>query len=196
MRYDNNTQQNQSVYVLGQNKRTLTFYDYASVGISGGDKELTINSNQWSTHSDAMNNILSKFSGRTLSTTEENRIKSSVLPGGATLSLSVNSSNTRQIVVTTIQAYLTGSGKTQVDVTGGNSSLPTDRTQLESIHTELVSSVSGVASQAYIAQYICTGAKLNSSEMTGAQFVKAGDTFNGNGTTFSVDTKYHLFKIK
>ena len=192
MRYDNNTQQNQSVYVLGQNKRTLTFYDYASVGISGGDKELTINSNQWSTHSDAMNNILSKFSGRTLSTTEENRIKSSVLPGGATLSLSVNSSNTRHIVVTTIQAYLTGSGKTQVDVTGGNSSLPTDRTQLESIHTELVSSVSGVASQAYIAQYICTGAKLNSSEMTGAQFVKAGDTFNGNGTTFSVDTKYHF----
>lgn len=198
MRYDNNTQQNQSVYVLGQNKRNVTFYDYASVGISGGDKELTINSNQWSTHSDAMNNILSKFSGRTLSTTEENRIKSSVLPGGATLSLSVNSSNTRQIVVTTIQAYLTGSGKTQVDVTGGTSasSLPTDRTQLESIHTELVSSVSGVASQAYIAQYICTGAKLNSSEMTGAQFVKAGDTFNGNGTTFSVDTKYHLFKIK
>lgn len=196
MRYDNNTQQNQSVYVLGQNKRTLTFYDYASVGISGGDKELTINSNQWSTHSDAMNNILSKFSGRTLSTTEENRIKSSVLPGGATLSLSVNSSNTRQIVVTTIQAYLTGSGKTQVDKTLGTTTLPTDRTQLESIHTGLVSSVSGVASQAYIAQYICTGAKLNSSEMTGAQFVKAGDNFNGNGTTFSVDTKYHLFKIK
>lgn len=194
MRYDNNTQQDKKVYVLGQNTRTVTFYDYASVGISGGDKELTINSNQWSTHSDAMNNILSKFSGRTLSTTEENRIKSSVLPGGATLSLSVNSSNTRQIVVTTIQAYLTGSGKTQVDVTGGTStsSLPTDRTQLESIHTSLVSSVSGVASQAYIAQYICTGAKLNSSEMTGAQFVKAGDTFNGNGTAFSVDTKYHF----
>lgn len=196
MRYDNNTLTDRKVYVLGQTRRTVTFYDYASVGISGGDKDLTITSNQWSTHSDAMNNILSKFSGRTLSTTEENRIKSSVLPGGATLSLSVNSSNTRQIVVTTIQAYLTGSGKTQVDVTGGNSSLPTDRTQLESIHTELVSSVSGVASQAYIAQYICTGAKLNSSEMTGAQFVKAGDTFNGNGTTFSVDTKYHLFKIK
>lgn len=194
MRYDNNTQQDKKVYVLGQNTRTVTFYDYASVGISGGDKELTINSNQWSTHSDAMNNILSKFSSRTLSTTEENRVKSSVLPGGATLSLSVNSSNTRQIVVTTIQAYLTGSGKTQVDVTGGTSasSLPTDITQLESIHTGLVSSVSGVASQAYIAQYICTGAKLNSSEMTGAQFVKAGDTFNGNGTTFSVDTKYHF----
>lgn len=192
MRYDNNTLTDRKVYVLGQTRRTVTFYDYATVYISGGDPSLTINSNQWSTHSDAMNNILSKFSGRTLSTTEENRIKSSVLPGGATLSLSVNSSNTRQIVVTTIQAYLTGSGKTQVDVTGGNSSLPTDRTQLESIHTGLVSSVSGVASQAYIAQYICTGAKLNSSEMTGAQFVKAGDTFNGNGTTFSVDSKYHF----
>ena len=194
MRYDNNTQNNKSVYVLSQSRRTVTFYDYASVGISGGDKELTINSNQWSTHSDAMNNILSKFSSRTLSTTEENRIKSSVLPGGATLSLSVNSSNTRQIVVKTIQAYLTGSGKTQVDVTGGTStsSLPTDRTQLESIHTSLVSSVSGVASQAYIAQYICTGAKLNSSEMTGAQFVQPGQEFTGNGTRFSVDTKYHF----
>lgn len=194
MRYDNNTQNNKSVYVLSQSRRTVTFYDYASVGISGGDKELTINSNQWSTHSDAMNNILSKFSSRTLSTTEENRIKSSVLPGGATLSLSVNSSNTRQIVVKTIQAYLTGSGKTQVDVTGGTStsSLPTDRTQLESIHTSLVSSVSGVASQAYIAQYICTGAKLNSSEMTGAQFVQPGQEFTGNGTRFSTDSKYHF----
>ena len=196
MRYDSNVLTNSKVYVLGQTRRTVTFYDYATVYITGGSKDLTITSNQWSTHSDAMNNILSEFSGRTLSTTEENRVKSSVLPGGATLSLSVNSSNTRQIVVKTIQAYLTGSGKTQVDVTGGTNSLPTDRTQLESIHTSLVSSVSGVASQAYIAQYICTGAKLNSSEMTGAQFVKAGDTFNGNGTTFSVDTKYHLLKIK
>ena len=194
MRYDNNTLTDRKVYVLSQSRRTVTFYDYASVGISGGDKELTINSNQWSTHSDAMNNILSKFSSRTLSTTEENRIKSSVLPGGATLSLSVNSSNTRQIVVKTIQAYLTGSGKTQVDVTGGTStsSLPTDRTQLESIHTSLVSSVSGVASQAYIAQYICTGAKLNSSEMTGAQFVQPGQEFTGNGTRFSTDSKYHF----
>ena len=192
MRYDNNTQNNKSVYVLGQTRRTVTFYDYATVYITGGDKDLTITSNQWSTHSDAMNNILSKFSGRTLSTTEENRIKSSVLPGGATLSLSVNSSNTRQIVVKTIQAYLTGSGKTQVDNTGGTNSLPTDRTQLESIHTGLVSSVSGVASQAYIAQYICTGAKLNSSEMTGAQFVQPGQEFTGNGTRFSTDSKYHF----
>lgn len=196
MRYDNNTLTDRKVYVLGQTRRTVTFYDYATVYITGGSKDLTITSNQWSTHSDAMNNILSEFSGRTLSTTEENRIKSSVLPGGATLSLSVNSSNTRQIVVKTIQAYLTGSGKTQVDVTGGTNSLPTDRTHLESIHTGLVSSVSGVASQAYIAQYICTGAKLNSSEMTGAQFVQPGQEFTGNGTRFSTDSKYHLLKIK
>lgn len=196
MRYDSNVLTNSKVYVLGQTRRTVTFYDYATVYITGGDKDLTITSNQWSTHSDAMNNILSEFSGRTLSTTEENRIKSSVLPGGATLSLSINSSNTRQIVVKTIQAYLTGSGKTQVDVTGGTNSLPTDRTQLESIHTSLVSSVSGVASQAYIAQYICTGAKLNSSEMTGAQFVQPGQEFTGNGTRFSTDSKYHLLKIK
>lgn len=192
MRYDSNVLTNSKVYVLGQTRRTVTFYDYATVYITGGDKDLTINSNQWSTHSDAMSNILSEFSGRTLSTTEENRVKSSVLPGGATLSLSVNSSNTRQIVVKTIQAYLTGSGKTQVDNTGGTNSLPTDRTQLESIHTGLVSSVSGVASQAYIAQYICTGAKLNSSEMTGAQFVQPGQEFTGNGTRFSVDSKYHF----
>lgn len=192
MRYDNNTLTDRKVYVLGQTRRTVTFYDYATVYITGGDKDLTITSNQWSTHSDAMSNILSEFSGRTLSTTEENRVKSSVLPGGATLSLSVNSSNTRQIVVKTIQAYLTGSGKTQVDVTGGTNNLPTDRTQLESIHTGLVSSVSGVASQAYIAQYICTGAKLNSSEMTGAQFVQPGQEFTGNGTRFSTDSKYHF----
>lgn len=192
MRYDSNVLTNSKVYVLGQTRRTVTFYDYATVYISGGSKDLTITSNQWSTHSDAMNNILSKFSGRTLSTTEENRVKSSVLPGGATLSLSVNSSNTRQIVVKTIQAYLDGTGKTQVDNTGGTNSLPTDRTQLESIHTSLVSSVSGVASQAYIAQYICTGAKLNSSEMTGAQLVQPGQEFTGNGTRFSTDTKYHF----
>ena len=192
MRYDNNTLTDRKVYVLGQTRRTVTFYDYATVYITGGSKDLTLTSNQWSTHSDAMNNILSKFSGRTLSTTEENRVKSSVLPGGATLSLSVNSSNTRQIVVKTIQAYLDGTGKTQVDNTGGTNSLPTDRTQLESIHTSLVSSVSGVASQAYIAQYICTGAKLNSSEMTGAQFVQPGQEFTGNGTRFSTDTKYHF----
>ena len=194
MRYDSNVLTDSKVYVLGENRRTVTFYDYATVYITGGDPSLTINSNQWSTHSDAMSNILSEFSGRTLSTTEENRVKSSVLPGGATLSIAAHSNDTRKIFVKTIQAYLTGSGKTQVDNTGGGliSTLPTDRTQLESIHTSLVSSVSGVASQAYIAQYICTGAKLNSSEMTGAQFVQPGQEFTGNGTRFSTDSKYHF----
>ena len=192
MRYDNNTQKDKRTYVLGQKRRSVTLYDYATVYISGGDNEISINSSQWSTHADAKNNIVAKFSGRTLSASDTERIQSSVLPGGATLSISAHSNDTRKIYVKTIQAYLTGAGKTQVDVTGGTSTLPTDEASLKSIHEGLVSSVSGVASRAYIAQYISTGAKLNVSDMTGAQLVKSGDTFNGNNTTFSTDSKYNF----
>ena len=46
MRYDDNTDNDKSIYVLGQRQRTATFYDYASVGIGGGDSVITINSNQ------------------------------------------------------------------------------------------------------------------------------------------------------
>lgn len=48
MRYDNNTQNDKKVYVLGQRNRSATFYDYASVSISSsGDPLLSINSNQY-----------------------------------------------------------------------------------------------------------------------------------------------------
>ena len=192
MRYDNNTQSNKRAYVLGQKRRSVTVYDYATVYIGSGDNEITINSSQWSTHADAKNNIVAKFSGRTLSASDKERVQSSVLPGGATLSISAHSNDTRKIYVKTIQAYLTGAGKTQVDVTGGTSSLPTSDAPLKGIHEGLVSSVSSVASRAYIAQYISTGAKLDVSDMTGAQLIKSGEAFNGNGTTFSTDSKYNF----
>ena len=47
MRYDNNTQNDVPIYVLGQRQRSATFYDYASVSISGGDSVITVNSNQY-----------------------------------------------------------------------------------------------------------------------------------------------------
>lgn len=192
MRYDNNTQKDVEIYVLGQNKRNATFYDYATTFISGGDKKLVINSNQWSTHAKAQTNILNAFSGRTLGATDRDRVKASVLPGGATLSIAARSNNTRKIIVKTIQAYLTGTGKTQVDSTGGTNTLPTDINSVKTRHTNLVNAVSSKASTAYIAQYISTGAKLTVSEMSGAQMVKPGETFTANNTTFSTDSKYHF----
>lgn len=192
MRYDNNTQDDVKVYVLGQRKRTVTVYDYASVSISGGDSKLAINSSQWSTHAKAQQNILAAFSGRTLTAAEQDRVKSSVLPGGATLSIAAHSNDTRQINVVTIQAYLAGNGLTHVENTEGEKTLPTDRSQLEARHESLASSVASRAASAYITQYITTGAKLNVSDMSGAQVVSPNQPFNGNGTTFSNDSKYHF----
>ena len=191
MRYDTGTRDNLEVYVLGQNQRTATFYDYASVGING-DGKIAINSNQWSTHASAQKNILDEFSSRALTNAEKERVKSSILPGGATLSIAAHSNSVRTISVVTMQAYLTGAGKTQVDVTGGSNNLPTNRDSLEARHNNLVNSVSSSTRNVYIAQYIQVGAKLNASEMSSSQRVIPGTEFNGNGTTFSEDSKYHF----
>lgn len=192
MRYDNDTQEDQIAYVLGQRKRAATFYDFASVSITGNDAKLVINSNQWSTHADAKAKIKEKFASRSLTASDENRIYSSILPGGASLSLAVHGNATRKISIVTIQAYLEGAGLKQVTNTGGQNTLPTDKEALKAIHESLVSSVASKASELYIAQYITTGVKFDTSEMSGAQLVKPGEQFNGNGTTFSTDSKYHF----
>lgn len=192
MRYDNDTQEDQIAYVLGQKKRAATFYDFASVSITGNDAKLVINSNQWSTHADAKAKIKEQFASRSLTASDENRIYSSILPGGASLSLAVHGNATRKISIVTIQAYLEGAGLKQVTNTGGQNTLPTDKEALKAIHESLVSSVASKASELYIAQYITTGVKFDTSEMSGAQLVKPGEKFNGNGTTFSTDSKYHF----
>lgn len=105
MRYDSMSDSDKEVYVLGEYARSLNFNSACQVIWDKTSKpNMTIESLQWSTHSQAL----------------KNHEVNSVLPGGATFTLRILSSskkakNNRQtITVKTYQPVLEGDGLTQV----------------------------------------------------------------------------------
>jgi len=102
-------------YVLGQYKRSITTNDYAEIswGLDESDGKLTIDSLQWSTHASATDYVKDRFGDEYLG-------KIKVLPGGATLSLSIKDDDTQKVRLTTWQCVVMGSGLKQVNNTGGS----------------------------------------------------------------------------
>lgn len=94
-----------TAYVLGEHVRSMTPNDYAEICWNEqGSPNLKLTSLQWSSHKMAVD----KWGA------------GNVLPGGAALSLSIPDSARQKILLTTYQVILEGTGKTQVEKTGGD----------------------------------------------------------------------------
>ena len=145
MQYDSNNLTNNVVYVTGRYGRTLTVNEYAGIYFKVPSNQTTIfkpnttnkedgkiqlSSNQWSTHASATAKV------------GEN----CVLPGGATLNISVPEDARNTLHVETYYPILAGTGLNQVNSTGGSASLPSSVTDImeESHNKFVVSTISGL----------------------------------------------------
>lgn len=137
-------------YVLGQYQRSITPNDYAEISWNKRDSvpNLTLNSLQWSTHSSAVDFIQSTFGVDKLS-------EYKVLPGGATLGLSIKKGDQQKIRLTTYQCVVTGSGKTQVDNTGGSDG-GLNEAQAKAAHEAYVLDVIDTLERLNVEQWITT----------------------------------------
>lgn len=134
--YSSSTSNHKTAYVLGDIQRGMAPNDYAEVSWKSRNSDkpnLTLNSLQWSTHASAVDFISNKLGAGNLS-------KFTVLPGGATLDLTIKESDRQTVQATTYQCVVEGSGKTQIDNAGGSYTglTPADA---ESSHQAYVSSV-------------------------------------------------------
>ena len=147
--YSNSTQAHKTAYVLGDIQRSMTPNDYAEVSWKERNSDspnLTLNSLQWSTHSSAVDFISTKLGAGNLS-------KFTVLPGGATLDLTIKDSDRQKLAVTTYQCVIEGSGKTQIDNAGGSDGGLTP-TAAETSHKAYVDSVKNALDKLNVEQWI------------------------------------------
>lgn len=138
-----NSGANFKAYVLGEIDRTMTPNDYAEVSWKerAWDKpNLTLNSLQWSTHASAVDFIQNKLGADVT--------KWTVLPGGATLDLTIKDTDRQKVVATTYQCIVEGTGKTQIDNAGGS-------------YSGLEASNADSAHQAYVNTLVDAIEKLN-----------------------------------
>lgn len=147
--YSNSTQAHKTAYVLGEHQRSMTPNDYAEISWKERNSDspnLTLNSLQWSTHSSAVDFISSKLGAGNLS-------KFTVLPGGATLDLTIKENDRQKLAVTTYQCVIEGSGKTQIINAGGSDGGLTP-TAAETSHKAYVDSVKNALDKLNVEQWI------------------------------------------
>ena len=114
MNYDTYTEYEKKAYVLGEHQRRLSPNDYVEINWNKSViPNLMLDSLQWSTHASAVDFITETFGYDVLT-------KFKVLPGGATLSLTLDKKSFQKIQLTTYQCIVTGSGKEQIDTAGGS----------------------------------------------------------------------------
>lgn len=148
-KYGNATATHKVAYVLGDIQRSITPNDYAEISWKERDLDkpnLTLNSLQWSTHSSAVDFISNKLGTSNLS-------KFTVLPGGATLDLTIKDSDRQRVQVTTYQCIIEGSGKTQIDNAGGSDGGLT-ASQAESSHKAYVDTVKNALENLNVEQWV------------------------------------------
>ena len=189
-----------TAYVLGEHQRTMTPNDYAEVSWKERTPDkpnLTLNSLQWSTHSSAVDFISTKLGAGNLS-------KFTVLPGGATLDLTIKDSDRQKVVATTYQCVVEGTGQTQIDNAGGSYTglTPADA---ESAHSSYAESVKAGLEGIGVVQWITN----NLSGVNGSNIEKdSSNVWNIGGTevywgmnldaaghpdqTASLETKYYF----
>lgn len=175
-------------YVLGQYKRSITPNDYAEISWNKRDSvpNITIQSLQWSTHSSAVDFIQSNFGYDYLS-------EYKVLPGGATLGLSIKKSDRQKVRLTTYQCIVTGSGKTQVDKTGGSDGGLNEAQAVEA-HKSYVLDVIDTLEKLNIEQWVTTDTGSSHAWDTGSAI---GPNLNlrdagHSSQTGSTEEKYYL----
>ena len=151
MNYDTYTEYEKKAYVLGEHQRSLSPNDYAEISWNkSGTPNLKLDSLQWSTHASAVD-FITKLLGYDALT------EFKVLPGGATLSLTIDKKAFQKIQLTTYQCIVTGSGKEQIDTAGGSDG---DLTEEKAI----------AAHEAYVLDVIDTMDKLNMEQWVTMDF--------------------------
>ena len=154
MKYDINTVAQTvpyTAYVLGEYTRSLNFNSYAGIlwEKKTSASNLTLESTQWSTHAEA----------------NKTHDVGTVLPGGATLTLSIKNSDRQKITVVTYQPILAGAGKEQVDKTGGNSSALKSLDAARANHEQFVEEVRRNLENFEIQQYYTDQDNKNASSV-------------------------------
>ena len=203
MRYDNKVTPDNHTFVMGEFARSIEFHDAASYSINKtGTDKITILSSQWSTHASAISGLQKKFEDAGGSGDISPKMKESILPGGATLSLSIAKDAVRKVTVTTAQAYLPKNSagyKQMMKTNDGRSTtkLPDNPGPAKSAHSAFANSVRSAFQRTYIKQYVSTkdsAIKANdtASILKTGKAVHAGDSFNG--LKLSTDSKYYFNK--
>ena len=178
MNYDTYTEKYRTAYVLGEHKRSITQNAYADISWNEtAGENLRLSSLQWSTHKSATDKWGS----------------GNVLPGGAALTLSIPSSDRQKIVLTTYQVILEGSGKTQVENTGGSVGEFTRDKAIE-LHQAYVDSVVKGYESLCVEQWVNTN--TTNPAWNGGKAVHEQDdiSFISSGLHASGDSKYYFRK--
>lgn len=178
MNYDTYTEKYRTAYVLGEHKRSITPNAYAEISWNEtAGENLKLSSLQWSTHKSATD----KWGA------------GNVLPGGAALTISIPSSDRQKIVLTSYQVILEGSGKTQVENTGGSVGEFTREKAIE-LHQAYVDSVVKGYESLCVEQWVNTN--TTNPAWNGGKAVHEGDdiSFISSGLHASEDSKYYFRK--
>lgn len=199
--YSSSTTAHKTAYVLGDIQRGMAPNDYAEVSWKSRNSDspnLTLNSLQWSTHASAVDFISNKLGAGNLS-------KFTVLPGGATLDLTIKESDRQIVQATTYQCVVDGSGKTQIDNAGGSYTGLTTA-DAESSHQAYVSSVIDGLEKLNVEQWVTNNLSgINSGNIdssstdvwniSGSSMVAWGENLKAAGhsnQTASMEYKYYF----
>ena len=167
-----------TAYVLGEHTRSITPNDYAEICWNEqSEPNLRLTSLQWSTHKAAAD----KWGA------------GNVLPGGAALSLSIPPESRQEMILTTYQIILEGSGKAQAEKTGGDIGNFT-RDKATEAHQAYVNSVVQGIESLNVEQWVNTTASNPAWSGNGhaVNFGKDISFIGTSGLKASDDMKYYF----
>ena len=173
-------------YVMGEHTRDMSLLHYGEIAWnkSSNPNNLTLTSAQWSTHASATKWLADK----------NIQDKNSVLPGGATHSLSIKKDDRQTVTVTTYQSIIVGLGEKHVtNTTGGQ--IPDDLTipTAQSEHTSFVASVVDALDQTVIQQYINKNPDKDPEDGIAVNPSTSIDSLHGSSNrTASTESKYYF----
>lgn len=173
-------------YVMGEHTRDMSLLHYGEIAWnkSSNPNNLTLTSAQWSTHATATKWLADK----------NIQDKNSVLPGGATHSLSIKKDDRRTVTVTTYQSIIVGLGEKHVtNTTGGQ--IPDDLTipTAQSEHTSFVASVVDALDQTVIQQYVNKNPDKDPEDGIAVNPSTSIDSLHGSSNrTASTESKYYF----
>lgn len=130
-----------TAYVLGEYKRSFMLNAYAEIQWKKTDSaNVTLESLQWSTHAEVEKDGFSF---------------GEVLPGGATLNLTIPEANRQEVIIKTYNPILAGAGKAQVEATGGSIPDALDFEKAKEAHGKFVlSAIDGLSSLTFRQWYL------------------------------------------
>ncbi|MBO5387901.1 MAG: hypothetical protein J6A59_07170, partial [Lachnospiraceae bacterium] len=170
------------IFVLGDYNRSMKLNDYAEVSWEkSGSPNLSLNSTQWSGHATVFSDL-----GKT----------DCLLPGGATLSLSIKKDARQKVTVTTYQCILDGDGREQTEITSGETINGFTKETALQYHEGYVNSVVNGLSGLGVAQYQNKdyGANPFDGQLVYAE-ADISDLDNGSNTASPLSEKKYYFKL-